>query len=174
MSGVKQQTSNEDALYEPLLRLPRGRPFALAHLAQSLDGRIATIAGRSRWVSGEEDLDHTHRLRALADAVLVGAGTIRHDDPQLTVRRCPGQNPTRVILDPDQSLTSDYRVFSDGAAPTLVLVAAEHAPRKWGKAELLPLPRGAQGFDPKKVRAVLAERGLNFLFIEGGGVTVSR
>src|SRR6185437_10083055 len=93
--------AGEAALLE--LYLPfaerRRRPYAVAHLGQSLDGRIATAAGASRWVTGEEDLLHTHRMRALADAILVGAGTVRHDDPQLTVRRCSGAHPVRVVID---------------------------------------------------------------------------
>ncbi|HKW55660.1 MAG TPA: RibD family protein, partial [Stellaceae bacterium] len=103
----------------------RGRPYAVAHLGQSLDGRIATAAGASRWVTGEEDLLHTHRMRALADAILVGAGTVRHDDPQLTVRRCAGDHPVRVVIDCERRLGPDYRVFQDGAAPTLVLAATD-------------------------------------------------
>ena len=75
-------------LYRPFAEVPRGHPYVVAHLGQSLDGRIATSVGASRWVTGEADLLHNHRMRALADAVVVGAGTVRHDDPQLTVRHC--------------------------------------------------------------------------------------
>jgi diaminohydroxyphosphoribosylaminopyrimidine deaminase/5-amino-6-(5-phosphoribosylamino)uracil reductase len=64
--------------------------LAVAHIGQSLDGRIATENGESRWITGEADLLHCHRMRAIADAVLVGAHTVRADDPQLTVRRCAG------------------------------------------------------------------------------------
>jgi len=114
-------------LYGPLCALPAGETFAVAHLAQSLDGRIATACGASRWLSGDEDLVHTHRMRALADAVVVGAGTIRHDDPWLTVRRCSGQHPVRVVIDADRRLSAGYRVFHDTTAPTLLLAAADCA-----------------------------------------------
>ena len=72
-------------LYLPFAQVPPGRRFAVAHLGQSLDGRIAAASGASRWVTGEADLIHTHRMRALADAIIVGSGTIRHDNPQLTL-----------------------------------------------------------------------------------------
>ena len=162
-------------LYLPFAE--RRRPFAVAHLGQSLDGRIATAAGASRWLTGEEDLLHTHRMRALADAILVGAGTVRHDDPQLTVRRCSGDHPVRVVIDCERRLAPDYRVFRDGAAPTLVLAAADRAQvgERLGQAEIVPLRRDEEGrLAPRDIRDALAARGLDFLFVEGGGVTVSR
>jgi diaminohydroxyphosphoribosylaminopyrimidine deaminase / 5-amino-6-(5-phosphoribosylamino)uracil reductase len=162
-------------LYLPLAEA-RGRPYVVAHLGQSLDGRIATMAGVSRWVTGEEDLLHTHRMRALADAILVGSGTLRHDDPQLTVRRCAGDHPVRVVIDGERRLGPEYRIFQDGAAPTLVLVAADRARsgERLGQAEIVPVPRGEGGLAPRDIRSTLAARGLNFLFIEGGGITISR
>src|SRR5438034_1608604 len=83
--------------------------------------RIATENGESRWITGEADLLHCHRMRALADAVLVGARTVRADDPQLTVRRCAGDNPFRVVIDPELSLTGRHAIFRDRAAPTLIV-----------------------------------------------------
>jgi len=163
-------------LYLPFAERRR-RPYAVAHLGQSLDGRIATAAGASRWVTGEEDLLHTHRMRALADAILVGAGTVRHDDPQLTVRRCSGAHPVRVVIDCERRLGLDYRVFQDGVAPTLVLAATDRASpgERLGQAEIVPLQRDEDGgLAPRDIRAAMAARGLDFLFIEGGGVTVSR
>src|SRR3546814_58109 len=82
-------------LYGPLCHAPA--PFVVAHLGQTLDGRIATVSGASRFVTGHEDILHNHRMRALFDVVLVGAGTVRADDPQLTVRHCAGDNPVREI-----------------------------------------------------------------------------
>jgi riboflavin-specific deaminase-like protein len=163
-------------LYRPLIERERGESFAVAHLGQSLDGRIATAAGASRWVTGEADLIHAHRMRALADAVLVGANTVRHDDPQLTVRRCRGDNPVRVVIDGERRLGAHHRLFRDGAAPTLVLAASDRVRPgdRLGDAEIVGLPRHRDGLSPKGIRAALAERGLAFLFIEGGGITISR
>src|SRR5258708_6848865 len=69
------------ALYLPFCLAPRHRGFVVGHLGQSLDGRIATVSGASRWVTGEADVVHNHRMRALSDAVLVGAATLRSADP---------------------------------------------------------------------------------------------
>jgi len=163
-------------LYGPLASIAPGQNFAVAHLAQSLDGRIATESGASQWLSGEADLVHTHRMRALADAVLVGAETVRADDPQLTVRRCAGDNPVRVVIDADCKLSRRHRLFTDEAAPTLLIAAEDCAAtgESWGAAEILRLPRDEAGFAPATIRRALAERGLHFLFVEGGGVTISR
>ena len=166
-----------DALYGPLCSVDLHEGFAIAHLAQSLDGRIATVGGVSRWLSGDEDLLHTHRMRALADAVLVGVNTVLYDDPQLTVRRCTGRHPVRVVIDPEFRIDGSQRVFTDPVAPTLLIVAADRAAgrRSLGHAEVVALERGAGGdLDPIAIRRVLASRGLRWLFIEGGGTTVSR
>jgi riboflavin-specific deaminase-like protein len=169
-----------DELYGPLCKAHRSMgsngTFAIGHLAQSLDGRIATANGMSKWLSGDEDLLHTHRMRALADAVVVGVNTALHDDPQLTVRRCTGANPVRVVIDPERRLDGSQRVFRDGAAPTLLLAAADRAREgeAFGQAEVVPVPRGEWGLDPREIRRILAQRGLTWVFVEGGGITVSR
>jgi riboflavin-specific deaminase-like protein len=151
-------------------------PFVVAHLGQSLDGRIATVDGSSRWLTGPEDVAHNHRMRALFDAVVVGAETVRQDDPQLTVRLVPGQNPTRVVVDPRRRLKAGYRLFTDGTAPTLVLCADELVGRKQrlGQAEVIGVPAQAGRLGPAAVLDLLARRGLRRVFVEGGGITVSR
>ena len=132
--GWRASTSLPDDVAAQLdLYLPYcfSRPggLAVAHIGQSLDGRIATENGESRWITGEADLLHCHRMRAIADAVLVGARTVRADDPQLTVRRCAGDNPLRVIIDPELSLTGRYKIFREHAAATLVVAAGRERRR---------------------------------------------
>ena len=74
--------------------------MVVGQIGQSLDGRIATESGHSKYINGPAGLTHLHRLRALVDAVVIGVGTAIADDPQLTVRRVSGQQPARVVIDP--------------------------------------------------------------------------
>ncbi|ACY16101.1 RibD family protein [Haliangium ochraceum] len=163
-------------LYLPLVlaRAPAGgRPRVIAHLAQSLDGRIATACGTSQWISGNQDLVHNHRMRALCDAVLVGAETVIHDDPQLTCREVEGAHPTRVVLDPRGRVSAERRIFQDRVAPTVVIgnQEGEHAL----PAHVTRLQVGTPGarIAPGDILDALAVHGIHRLFVEGGGLTVS-
>jgi diaminohydroxyphosphoribosylaminopyrimidine deaminase / 5-amino-6-(5-phosphoribosylamino)uracil reductase len=172
------------ALLAPLFAPPRAADgcVVVGRLAQSLDGRIATVTGSSQWIGGPGDRLHTHRLRALSDAVVVGAGTIRHDDPRLTTREVPGPDPVRVVLDTDRRLTTDFQVFRRPGPPVLLLCAEDTpGPPTHGKAEVVRVARAAAGghgpspgLSVPAVLHALAARGLRRVFVEGGGVTVSR
>lgn len=159
-------------LYGPLIA---GRDCVLGRIVQTLDGRIATAGGTSFWIGGKEDILHTHRLRALFDAVVVGAGTVHADDPLLTTRHCTGPSPVRVVIDTDRRLAPDRRMFA-GGPPTLLLCADDcDGASHFGAAEVLRVPRSpAGGVDVTAAVALLAERGLTRLMVEGGGITVSR
>jgi riboflavin-specific deaminase-like protein len=161
-------------LYAPLCGTRAGRPLTIAHLGQSLDGYIATASGDSYYVTGPENVRHLHRLRALCSAIVVGAGTIERDDPQLTVRHVPGPNPVRVVLDPSARLGASRRVFTDGAAPTLVVHAAGLGAPAPGNAEIVSVPLEGGGLKLDVLLERLRERGLASVFVEGGGSTVSR
>lgn len=161
------------ALFQPILAPAAADGcVVVGRLAQTLDGRIATRSGSSQWIGGRGDILHTHRLRALCDAVVVGAGTVRADDPRLTTREVPGPNPVRVVIDPARRLPATRRVFTDGEAPTL-LVAAEDGPPRHGLAEVLRVPRDTARLDLAALLQALAARGLRRIFVEGGGHTVS-
>lgn len=161
-------------LFSPVAVAP---DLVIGQLGQSLDGRIATARGHSHYVTGPTDLRRLHRLRALVDAVVVGAGTVDLDDPRLTVREVVGENPVRVVLDPEGRLGQDRRVFSDQAAPTLVVrragAAAPAAHLPGVSAIDLPI-EGPNPLDPELVLEALRARGLRRVLVEGGGVTVSR
>jgi riboflavin-specific deaminase-like protein len=157
-------------LYAPLA----GHPFAVAHLGQSLDGYIATASVDSYYVTGPDNVRHLHRLRALSAAVVVGAGTIERDDPQLTVRHVAGPNPVRVVLDPSARLDARRRVFTDAAAPTIVVHAAGLDAPAPGLAEIVHVPIADGGLELDVLLELLRERGLMSVFVEGGGSTVSR
>jgi diaminohydroxyphosphoribosylaminopyrimidine deaminase / 5-amino-6-(5-phosphoribosylamino)uracil reductase len=169
-------------LYTPLCLT--GHDCAFAQLGQSIDGFIATRTGHANYVTGEEDRLHLHRLRALADAVLVGAGTTIADDPRLTVRACTGTNPVRVVLDPRGRAWQQSRkaqVFTDGEARTIRIVGSGTSGEEPGGSEpggdhaveVLELPRGEGGFEPRLVLEALARRGMGRVLVEGGGATVS-
>jgi diaminohydroxyphosphoribosylaminopyrimidine deaminase/5-amino-6-(5-phosphoribosylamino)uracil reductase len=155
-------------LYAPLAR----GAFVLGQLGQSLDGRIATPTGHSRTISGAAAIAHLHRLRALADAVVVGIGTVLADDPQLTVRAVPGRNPARVVIDPGGRLPAAARVLADEGTPCIAVQTAAHS--RPARMTVLTLPSVAGQIDPHALVAALAARGYRRLLIEGGGKTVSR
>jgi len=163
-------------LYLPISSATAERPITIAHLGQSLDGFIATPSGDSCFVTGPENILHLHRLRALCDAVVVGAGTVRADNPRLTTRLVAGRNPARVILDPACRLSLVLSVFSDGQADTLRVCAAGKAaacgPLAAGE-QLLEVTAGAAGLDLFELMRALRARGYQRVLIEGGGVTVS-
>ncbi len=128
--GRRAADAGLSPLFGPLLEPPRAGDgcFVLGRIAQSLDGRIATPGGASRWIGGAGDIRHTHRLRALCDAVLVGAGTVRADDPALPTRMVEGPSPVRVVLDPARRLDTGYRVFQGG--PPTLLICCHDAPQR--------------------------------------------
>lgn len=166
-------------LLDLYLPLRRAEAFVVGQVGQSLDGRIATVEGHSHYVTGPADIVRLHRLRALADVVVVGAGTVAADDPRLTVRKAEGDNPVRVVLDPHGRVPPERAVFTDGAARTIVVCEASATPTTIAGAERLTLPtrRTAEGratFAPAKILAALREQGLRRILVEGGGITVSR
>jgi riboflavin-specific deaminase-like protein len=161
-------------LYLPLCVATSVRPITVGHLGQSLDGFIATHAGDSQFVTGPENILHLHRMRALSDAVVVGAGTVAADDPLLTTRQVSGPNALRVVFDPAGRLDSEYRIFSDAETPTLYVTAGTNGttPDRFGTAERLSLPDTGRPAVARLLSALHA-RGCHRVFVEGGGVTVS-
>ena len=96
-----------DALFGPLKAGVADDLVVVGQIGQSLDGRIATSSGHSKYINGPAGLAHLHRLRALVDAVVIGVGTALADDPQLTVRRVAGPHPVRVVIDPRGRLRAE-------------------------------------------------------------------
>ena len=163
-------------LYLPICSATPAHPITVGHLGQSLDGFIATHAGESQYVTGEENILHLHRMRALCDAVVVGAGTVAADDPQLTTRHVSGPSPLRVVLDPTRRLAEHYKVFNDDSAVTLYVCAkslAREGETHVGLASIVAVDEGPDGVDVGEVLRLLRARGCHRIFVEGGGVTVS-
>jgi len=153
-------------------RLADGAEWTIAQSAQSLDGYLATSTGDGAELSGLDDRRHLHHLRALADAVVVGAQTVINDDPLLTVRLVPGTSPTRVVLDPHGRIPADSRLLTQPNAPTVWVTGPDapsaHAPH----VQQLRLGQGP--WHPGEVLDQLRARGLRRVLVEGGGRTVSR
>lgn len=146
----------------------------VGQIGQSLDGRIATESGHSKYINGPAGLAHLHRLRALVDAVVIGVGTALADDPQLTVRRVGGPQPARVVLDPQGRLTSSARVFAGDGVRRLLITSEGARCAPPAGVEIVALPAADRRIAPPAILAALAARGLRRLLIEGGAETVSR
>jgi diaminohydroxyphosphoribosylaminopyrimidine deaminase / 5-amino-6-(5-phosphoribosylamino)uracil reductase len=161
-----------DAIIGSLRDAPSDRPFVIGQLGQSLDGRIATMTGCSRYINGEAALDHLHLLRANVDAVLVGAGTVVADDPQLNVRRAPGRNPARVVLDPGGRTPALGRWLAGDGARRCIISAVER-PAPEGCDEVIVLPRENGVISQSQIVAALFERGFRRILVEGGARTIA-
>jgi diaminohydroxyphosphoribosylaminopyrimidine deaminase/5-amino-6-(5-phosphoribosylamino)uracil reductase len=156
--------------------LARGRPFVVLKLAATLDGRIATASGESRWITGALAREAVHRLRAETDAILVGAGTARADDPELTARRGERvvHRPVRVLADAELRVPPASRLFRGEPGRAWVLCArSAPAARRRGLercgAVLIPTPRRRGRLDLRWAFEELARRGLTEVLVEGGG-----
>ncbi len=159
------------------IRPTADRPFVVLKYAQTMDGRIATANGDSKWISGEAERSISHSLRAACDAVMVGIGTVLHDDPQLTVRLVPGNSPLRVVLDSRLRLPLSARLLDDDAS-TLVLTtdrssATRLAAVRSRGAGVRLLPAGPGGVDVAAALRLLREQGVHSLLVEGGAKVIT-
>jgi diaminohydroxyphosphoribosylaminopyrimidine deaminase/5-amino-6-(5-phosphoribosylamino)uracil reductase len=153
-----------------------GIPFVTVKIAQSLDGRIATRNGDSRWITDREARRRVHEMRSASDAVLVGIGTVKVDDPSLSVRQVPGRDPVRIIMDSRLSIPLGARVVSDEDARRTVIVTTKHAGREKMAALLdrgvevwtaTPDENGYPNLD--ETLKLLGRRKIVSLLVEGGG-----
>lgn len=163
-----------EARFGPLRDGAVDRLVVVGQIGQSIDGRIATVTGHSKYINGPAGLAHLHRLRALVDLVLIGIGTAVADDPLLTVRRCAGPSPARAVLDPRGRLSPDAKVLNDDGTRRLVIVAQGVAPKLPSGVEVVGVPAIGGEIAPAAILAALAERGFQRSLIEGGAHTVSR
>jgi len=157
--------------------LERGRPWVALKLAASLDGRIATSRGESRWITGERSRARVHALRARADAIVVGSGTVRMDDPELAALRKGRvvRRPIRVLVDSGLAVPAGRRLFRGCDATNTWVLAAPGAPAKRRQrlesrgVRVLSIPPRGGHLDLARALARLAQKGLTSLFVEGGG-----
>lgn len=153
-----------------------GLPFVTLKFAQSLDGRIATAAGASKWISGPEAQRFVHQLRSEHDAILVGIGTVMADDPQLTVRLVRGRNPLRVVVDSRLRIPVEARVLAEGAASGTLIVTSEDADERRAKelkkvrCEILRVAgaKDGPGIGFESLLREFGNRGIASVLVEGG------
>jgi len=146
-------------------RMTRGRPWVRLKIAATLDGRTALANGRSQWITGAEARRDGHRWRARACAIATGAGTVRADDPQLTVREVPTpRQPLRVLVDSHVETPPGARVLQGEKALVFAAVAGKSLPN----AEIVVLPNPGGKVDLAKMLEELGRRGINELHVEGG------
>lgn len=140
-------------------------------LATSLDGRIATASGESRWITGKPAREQVHRLRSEHDVVLVGIGTVLADDPQLTVRLpgWTGPQPARAVLDTRQRISLKSRLVRGAGDGRLYLFSDEHPREDLAAAGVEVLHAGDGRPEPVEVLAALARKGFSSVLVEGGG-----
>ncbi|HNL62234.1 MAG TPA: bifunctional diaminohydroxyphosphoribosylaminopyrimidine deaminase/5-amino-6-(5-phosphoribosylamino)uracil reductase RibD [Solirubrobacterales bacterium] len=154
-----------------------GKPLVTLKMAMSLDGKVATRTGDSKWISGEESRALVHRWRAEMDAVAVGSGTLTADDPRLTARHTDGEpvrQPARVIFDSGLLITTGAALFADiDEAPLLIIAGPEPDPDrlaalKAAGAEVIPVAGEGSGARFALAMEALGERGIGSLLLEGG------
>ncbi len=157
-----------------------GMPFVTLKWAQTLDGRIATAKGSSRWISSPESLKLAHQLRAVNDAILVGVSTVIKDNPELTTRLVKGRNPLRIILDSMLRIPLDAKVLQNqDKAKTLVAATPRAAKQKLAALqkmgiEVLITPPDKEGrVDLTNLLKTLGKREITSLLVEGGGEVIT-
>jgi len=154
-----------------------GIPLLTVKIAQTIDGRIATSTGHSKWITGQESRVMSHRLRANHDGILVGVGTILADDPELTVRYTKGVSPLRIVLDSQLRMPLDAKILSQELATGTVILTTELASKEKiarieeKGAKVMVLESDDRGWIPQDVLwKSVASLGLTSVLIEGGSV----
>lgn len=162
------------AVFDPIRISTIDSMMVVGQLGQTMDGRIATVTGQSRYINGHSGLVHLHQLRALVDAIVVGVGTVLADDPQLNVRLVEGKNPARVVIDPRGRLDPKACIWRDDGAKKLWIVSDELNLKAPKGVKIIALPMVGGHIAPSLILKSLSSEGLNRVLIEGGAETISR
>jgi diaminohydroxyphosphoribosylaminopyrimidine deaminase/5-amino-6-(5-phosphoribosylamino)uracil reductase len=153
-----------------------GLPFVILKAAITLDGRMATVTGESRWITGAASRDHVHQVRDRVDAIMVGIGTVLRDDPRLTTRlpEGGGQDPLRVVVDSRLQVSEDAAVLNDGSRDRTLIATTEAAPtakidrlRNRG-VRILTVGETAGQVDLRELLAELGREDIQSILLEGG------
>ena len=161
-------------LFGPLCAGTVDELVVVGQVGQSLDGRVATATGHSKYINCPAGIDHLHRLRALVDIVVVGVGTALADNPQLTVRQVAGPQPARAVIDPRGRLGANAKLFADDGVRRLFITTDGSRATPPPGVEVITLPAEDGNIAPSAIVASLAAAGMRRILIEGGADTVSR
>ena len=165
--------TEEILLYLPYALLPyyarkEKRCFAISHFAQTLDGKIATCSGDSKWIGNKENLVHAHKMRAMCDAIMVGSNTLAVDNPSLNVRHVKGNDPVKVVLGGDSLDLGDFKAIDVNT----ILFCQNHL-ESVGTCTKVSLTKNP-GYNTVEILRELYLRGLHSVYIEGGSYTTSK
>ena len=152
----------------PALAFKMQRAISILHLAQSIDGRMATLKNNSRWISNTENLIYVHRMRALSDAILIGANTLLNDKPALTVRYVKGPNPVKVIV----GNSANYFTSILESRDRVIHLVTRPVPEEKG-IESIIMEGLSRQIRPADILTQLYKKGIYSVYIEGGAFTIS-
>ncbi len=174
-SGIQVEVglSKEEArrLNEIYLKyITTGLPFVILKIAQTLDGKIAASNGDSKWITSDDSRKLVHRLRSRIDAVLVGAGTIVKDNPELTLHKIKGKNPRAIVLASSGKIPPGSRVLKNNrGSKTVIVISKAGVNLNYSNAELWKIKEGADGgIDIRQFLKKAGKEGISSLLIEGG------
>ena len=166
---IDSYTDNLFKLYLPIIFNSK-KTYLIGHLAQTLDGFIATKSNESKYISSKENLIHIHMLRAISDIILVGFNTVKSDDPMLTTRLVRGESPMRIILDKNDNISKKYNVFNNKDDNGYKIINDK---LKQKNPNIFQLPLVDNQFDERDIISLLTKLNKKIVFIEGGGKTIS-
>jgi diaminohydroxyphosphoribosylaminopyrimidine deaminase/5-amino-6-(5-phosphoribosylamino)uracil reductase len=170
--SIRKNVKKIFELYLPYIIVNKNAevPFSFVHIAQTIDGKIATASGKSKWIGNQENLVHAHRIRALVDAILVGANTFKLDKPRLDVRHVKGDNPIKIIianskLDLDCLSIGETIIFSNNE------IEYQSLPEN---TESICIEQDGNSIITTDLLKVLKQKGIHSLLIEGGSQTIRK
>lgn len=158
------------SLFLPIIFNSKESPYLIAHLAQTLDGFIATNSGESKYISSNDNLTHIHMIRAISDIIIVGYKTVELDNPMLTTRLVTGQSPMRIIIDKNNKLSNKYNVFRNPDNNGYKIISDKTYTKK---ENVFQLPLDKNKFNLNDIYDLIKKLRKKIVFIEGGGATVS-
>jgi diaminohydroxyphosphoribosylaminopyrimidine deaminase/5-amino-6-(5-phosphoribosylamino)uracil reductase len=146
--------------------ITKGIPFVIMKIAMTLDGKIATPEGQSKWITSEKSRNMVHRLRSSVDSIITAIGTVKADDPELTARVKGGKNPLRIIIDPDLEIALHSKVLQ--VPPQTIIVTKKFHSLKFDNPPTSPFSKGGEGglSNERKIK-ILLNRGIQFIEYEG-------